>query len=176
MAGSTPFNLIASIIVNIRMSRFSRSIILGGDAIQAHLHCSDGLRSWRQCYNSWRWSKTFNPGWLAALHSTLSDLALSIYAWAASDGPIYSGVMLYNVTSTAQMGCACRSNATAHVHGLRRSIRDGRQHSIHPYGIHRCLYTHETLFTVHSTSWWCYTMSLALLRRVAYVEAMLQLM
>jgi hypothetical protein len=44
-------------------------------------------------------------------------------------------VMLYNVISTAQTGCVCRSNATTHVEGLKRSIRDGWQHSIQPYQI-----------------------------------------
>jgi hypothetical protein len=61
--------------------------------------------------------------------------------------------MLYNLISTAQMGCACRSDATTHEDGLSRPSRDGRQHSIQPYRIYHCLYTHEPLLTVQYTSW-----------------------
>jgi len=59
--------------------------------------------------------------------------------------------MLYNLINAAQTGCIRRSDATSLVHGLRRPIWDGWQHSIQHYRIYRCQYAQELLLTVHYT-------------------------
>ena len=137
MARSTPFNLIAS--------RPCRHI--SWNSVQL-LHSITRLSSkYYEAVTSLTSESTAQTFVHAYMRCFILDKGP---VWACQN---HSDILLQKLISTAQTGCVRRSDATAHVDGLRGPIWAGWQHSIQPYCIYRCEYAHEPLLMAHYTRW-----------------------